>query len=534
MAIGRISIKTGSKGKGASHANYILRQDKYKTHASKSEKLEHKDWGNLPEWANNDPAFFWKMADEHERKNGSVYREHILTLPRELTQEQRLDLVKDWIKQEVGDKHPYTYAIHNPLALDGKEQPHCHLMICERELDGVERGADTFFKRYNSKDPSKGGAKKSNTGLDRDVRKQLIKEQRTRWGDMLNKHLERANSPQRVDMRNWRERGLSEKPKNISMGDFYDEHKTLDGLTVKDLYTKKLLLKRELKQALSTYDRLPKATDYTPPEKVTFTTEPPAPTIAPSETKKQPATVEPVAPPAPQYETAQAEYNALREEVAKQLFNADLKALQQAGQPLLKQLDELSKRKPLLFGKKEWQQQHDKLMTDYNAIKQRHDTIKQKGVSDYLDKAREHLEQTAPDLAQRARAEIIAEIRADDERRLEQYRASKATATAPAQVEQRQQAQAEQQKLKSMGVDEVIELSKKGVYIGEVIKIDNNGLVQKVGDKTLLHPTLANYKGFKVGEWAKLDYQDGKITAYDGNIYNVSHKDKQQEQEKGR
>ena len=413
MAIGRISIKTGSKGKGASHANYILRQDKYKTHASKSEKLEHKDWGNLPEWANNDPAFFWKMADEHERKNGSVYREHILTLPRELTQEQRLDLVKDWIKQEVGDKHPYTYAIHNPLALDGKEQPHCHLMICERELDGVERGADTFFKRYNSKDTSKGGAKKANTGLDRDVRKAMLKEQRTRWGDLVNKHLEKANSKNRVNMRNWKERGLSEKPLNISMGDFQDTHKRLDGMTVKDLYTKKLLLKRELEQALSTYDRLPKATDYTPPEKVKFT-EPPQP--------KQ--------PPQPQYATAKDEYNELRKTIANKLFKDDLKHLQEQGKPILKQLDELSKSKPLLWGKDKWQQQHDKILNDYNRIKTAHDAIKKNGVSKYFDKARQQLEQTRPELVARYKQELIAEMRADDEKRLAEFKAKQPTAPA--------------------------------------------------------------------------------------------------------
>lgn len=285
MAIGRISIKTGSKGKGASHAKYILRQDKYKTHSSKSEKLEHTDWGNMPKWATDNPSFFWQMADEHERKNGSVYREHILTLPRELDESQRLELVKEWISQEVGDKHPYTVAIHNPLALDGKEQPHAHLMICERTLDGIERGADTFFKRYNAKDPKRGGAKKANTGLDRDTRKQLLKEQRSRWGDLVNKHLEKANSKSRVDMRNWQEKGLPEKPQNISMQDMNDTHKrifadgtikrlddpkAIGGQTVKDLYKQKLLAKRELEKSLANYDRLPVDNDYTPPKKVTF------------------------------------------------------------------------------------------------------------------------------------------------------------------------------------------------------------------------------------------------------------------------
>ena len=58
-------------------------------------------------------------------------------------------------------KYAYAFAIHNPRAMDGKEQPHCHLMFSERLLDGIERDPDQFFKRFNSKDPSKGGAKKT-------------------------------------------------------------------------------------------------------------------------------------------------------------------------------------------------------------------------------------------------------------------------------------------------------------------------------------------------------------------------------------
>ena len=182
------------------------------------------------------------MADEHERKNGSVYREHIISLPREMTEQQRHELVQDWIKQEIGDKHPYSYAIHNPLAMDGKEQPHCHLMICERTLDGIDRGADLFFKRYNSKDPTKGGAKKANTGLDHATRKEQIKQQRSRWEQLCNKHLERMGSHERVDLRNYKERGAN-KPQNISMSDMLKPE-------IKQAYKDKLHARQELKTAI--------------------------------------------------------------------------------------------------------------------------------------------------------------------------------------------------------------------------------------------------------------------------------------------
>lgn len=84
MAIGRLSVKVGKKGKASKHAQYIFRQGKY-AKADGLEDLEFVGHGNMPAWAEHNPNFFWKMADEHERKNGSTYREHEIALPRELT-----------------------------------------------------------------------------------------------------------------------------------------------------------------------------------------------------------------------------------------------------------------------------------------------------------------------------------------------------------------------------------------------------------------------------------------------------------------
>ena len=56
-----------------------------------------------------------------------------------MSEKQRIELVQEWVKQEIGDKHPYQFAIHNPKAMDGGEQPHAHIMFNERKLDGIER-----------------------------------------------------------------------------------------------------------------------------------------------------------------------------------------------------------------------------------------------------------------------------------------------------------------------------------------------------------------------------------------------------------
>lgn len=196
---------------------YIAREGKYAKHNDKIEKLEATGSGNMPDWAKADPNFFWKMSDDKERKNGTSYREHVIALPRELSPEQRHDLIKAWITQEIGEKHAYQYAIHNPLAMDGGEQPHAHIMFSERLIDGIDRDPDQYFMRHNSKNPEKGGAKKANTPKLSAERKAELKEQRDRWEKMCNSHLELAGSDARISMKTLKEQGIDREPVDLSM-----------------------------------------------------------------------------------------------------------------------------------------------------------------------------------------------------------------------------------------------------------------------------------------------------------------------------
>lgn len=210
MAIARLSVKTGGVGKAAVHAEYIERDEKYAK--QKQADLEYSESGNMPSWAEENPKLFWQAADLYERKNGSTYREFEIALPRELNAEQRLELIQDFIAQEIGTKYPYQLAIHNPKAMDGLEQPHAHLMFNERLQDGIERDPQQYFKRYNSKAPEKGGAKKDNTGKDYQTRKDEIRDLRQRWEVISNQHLERAGLDTRIDMRSYKDQGIEKDP----------------------------------------------------------------------------------------------------------------------------------------------------------------------------------------------------------------------------------------------------------------------------------------------------------------------------------
>lgn len=213
MAIARLSVKVGKAGKASPHADYITREEEKKLEQETLKTdLEYKSHGNMPEWAEQQPNLFWQAADLYERKNGSTYREYEIALPREMNQEQRLKLVESFIQEEIGSKYPYQFAIHNPQAMDGKDQPHVHLMFNERLQDGIERDPEQYFKRYNAKNPERGGAKKDNTGKGYQERKDDIKELRQRWENLCNKHLEKHQIDSRIDMRSYKDQGIDREP----------------------------------------------------------------------------------------------------------------------------------------------------------------------------------------------------------------------------------------------------------------------------------------------------------------------------------
>ena len=207
MATYHCSVKVGGKGKAAAHAQYIAREGKYSGY-EQYEDLEATGRGNMPAWAEHNPAHFWEAADQFERANGATYREIEVALPRELTPDQRRELVEDFIAQELGDRHAYQWAIHCPAAaIEGGEQPHAHIMYSERTRDGLDRDPDLYFKRYNAKAPERGGCRKDSAGT-----QERLQATRERWANIQNAHLERHGHAARVDHRSLEAQGVARQP----------------------------------------------------------------------------------------------------------------------------------------------------------------------------------------------------------------------------------------------------------------------------------------------------------------------------------
>lgn len=206
MASMHIGMKSGKPGQAAIHAQYILREGPYRK-GDKANDLVAAGHGNLPPGM-ADPITMWKAADKGERANAAAFREIVGALPRELTREQQIEVVEEFISRVLPDK-PFQYAIHCPRASLGQgTQPHVHLMYSDRIPDGIYREPVQFFCRYNARHPEKGGCKKDSGGKDPVTFRDEAKLRRENWAQVQNEYLARYGHDARLDPRSYRERGL--------------------------------------------------------------------------------------------------------------------------------------------------------------------------------------------------------------------------------------------------------------------------------------------------------------------------------------
>ena len=186
MAIYHFRMKKSSRGgkrlSAVAHLNYINREGKY----SEKEDLIEKHTENLPNEF-KDINEFWKTCEAYERVNANLFRELEITLPKELTKEENVKLVKDFSAHLFGKEYVYNYSVHQPQDYGGEPQPHVHIMFCERKLDGISRPKEQFFKQHYTRMPERSGAKKNEYWNKREA----LEDMRMEWEKYLNFELEK-------------------------------------------------------------------------------------------------------------------------------------------------------------------------------------------------------------------------------------------------------------------------------------------------------------------------------------------------------
>ena len=210
-----------------------------------------------PEW--KDRGILWNAVEETEKsKDSRLAREFVVALPVELSKEQNISLISEYVKDNfVADGMCADFCIHDT---DG-HNPHAHIMLTVRPLDkngkwqsktekeylcvknGEEKGftsaefkvaqADGWEKQYQyfvgkkkvymppsradglervSKYPKSTRYGRQNSITERWNSEEQLKIWRKSWADISNKYLELAKSENRIDHRSHKARGIDEQP----------------------------------------------------------------------------------------------------------------------------------------------------------------------------------------------------------------------------------------------------------------------------------------------------------------------------------
>lgn len=187
MANYHLNMSYGKVGKTNAHFDYITASGKY---TGKEKELVYEDH-NMPDWVTSAKEF-WDLADKNERINGRTYREVRVSLPEELTKEENIELLNQFLKENFSG-HYYSVVIHDKETqpdfefVEKHKNIHAHIMFCPRVIDDIERkDPGKYFKKSNSKHPERGGAVKDEKWNEVETLLKL----RKNWEILQNKHLE--------------------------------------------------------------------------------------------------------------------------------------------------------------------------------------------------------------------------------------------------------------------------------------------------------------------------------------------------------
>ena len=151
-----------------------------------------------PAWA-RDRATLWNAVERVERRrDATLAREIELSLPHELTDRQRLQLVRDFVREHLVRRGlAVDVAIHAPEQGGDPRNFHAHLLIAERQLG------------------PRGFAAVKDRGLQR---KATLHGWRAGWAKLCNRYLAAHGHAARVDHRSFRARCVTGREPTRSLG----------------------------------------------------------------------------------------------------------------------------------------------------------------------------------------------------------------------------------------------------------------------------------------------------------------------------
>ncbi len=183
--------------------------------------VEHKEIlipADAPAWCQGiDRETLWNKVEAGEkRKDAQTARELRIMIPRELDPAERIRVVRDYLNRSFVAKGMVADVCwHNKTASDGREQPHAHVLLTMRPLEGDGFGAkarhdwvpDPTGRTHTDGRPVMVVSDKDSWNCPA-----YFDRCREDWENIANQALERAGSAERIDRRSLLAQGLSRLP----------------------------------------------------------------------------------------------------------------------------------------------------------------------------------------------------------------------------------------------------------------------------------------------------------------------------------
>lgn len=441
----------------------------------------------------------WNLAEKTEtRSNSRTAREIVINIPHELMQGDQSagKMLAYEFATSLSQKYGIAVdvAVHAPDKQGDNRNYHAHLLLTTRQLEQDKN----IIKLGN-----KSQLEMSNTQL---AKLELPKAQdelvsiRKAWADLTNDYLAEHGLNERIDHRSHADRGLLTLP-TVKMGwqatelerqgvrtDVGDQNRAIKA------YNEQVLiyqgLQRQARQAeleraeqaerqrqeqtrrqaeLEKAKTAQKAQTHENAQKGTLQSDKPksataVPTTPPKPLQSENKAVSERFKLTPAQVSQRHEYlekfHAKIREIAKNIFENELKPLKTKGKELFEQLEKLKNSKPLLWGKDKWEQDKHQAQARFEKVKSEHQAKQELGVTDQHTKlATEKFSKDYPKAYAQARTYTL-EL-AKHEHTLRQERAER------------------------MGADQYAKPNQR--YNGKIIKSDTDYSLQQTKDGIVYH-----------------------------------------------
>ena len=167
-----------------------------------------------PEFA--DRSYLWNSVEKIEKsKNSQLAREIEIAIPNELTRQQQISLVREYVKENFVDN-----GMCADIAIHDKEDgnPHAHIMLTVRPLNedgtwGAKSKKEYILDSNGEKIKLKNGNYKTRKVDTVDWNdKEKAELWRSKWADIANKYLAENEHAERIDHRSFERQGIEQIP----------------------------------------------------------------------------------------------------------------------------------------------------------------------------------------------------------------------------------------------------------------------------------------------------------------------------------